>query len=334
MRRSRAAGRGRAGLVVAGAGCLAGMVAAQVASGVGSDPVRLTGPVVGLLAAEAGCFAASRRGLERACGAVSAAVAVGYAAEWVGVRTGVPFGRYAYTAALRPQVGGVPVAVAGAWAGMGLASHAVAAAIVPAGRRAARAAVGAASLTAWDLFLDPQMWRQDLWRRAVSGCARQRLRRAAGGIGAADGIDGADRGVEAGRVGVACGLRGDGGDGDARVRGGVRSAGPARRGDRWGGDGRVRRSGGGADAQAAPGQEFVACEKATAEIPMAEVIGVGVGGMVAALLLARNVRRDAPAKGSEFARPIDSGNSSQTDRSSHRSTARPTVPDRPPDQLS
>ncbi|WP_279490840.1 carotenoid biosynthesis protein, partial [Actinomadura sp. KC216] len=63
----------------------------------GSDPVRLTGPVVGLLAAGAGCFVAARRGLGRAAGAVGAAVAVGYAAEWVGVRTGVPFGRYSYT---------------------------------------------------------------------------------------------------------------------------------------------------------------------------------------------------------------------------------------------
>jgi putative membrane protein len=69
-------------------------------------------------------------------------------------------------------VGGVPVAVAGAWAGMGLASHAVAAAIVPAECGAARLAAGAAALTAWDLFLDPQMMRQDLWRWAERGAYR------------------------------------------------------------------------------------------------------------------------------------------------------------------
>ncbi|MFG2088928.1 carotenoid biosynthesis protein [Spirillospora sp. NPDC048824] len=148
------------------------MVAAQVASGAGSDPVRLTGPVVGLLAAGAACFVASRRGFGRAGGAVGAAVAIGYAAEWIGVRTGVPFGRYSYTPVLRPQVGGVPVAVAGAWAGMGLASHAAAATLVPEGRKGTRVAVGAAALTAWDVFLDPQMLRLDLWRWEDPGVYR------------------------------------------------------------------------------------------------------------------------------------------------------------------
>ncbi|WP_064743521.1 carotenoid biosynthesis protein [Actinomadura rifamycini] len=148
------------------------MVAAQVASGVRPDPVRWTGPVVGLLTAGAGCFAASRLGAGRAAGAVGAAAALGYAAEWVGVRTGVPFGRYSYTGVLRPQVGGVPAAVAAAWAGMGLASHAVAATLVPDGRRWTRVAVGASALTAWDLFLDPQMTRLDLWRWARRGAYR------------------------------------------------------------------------------------------------------------------------------------------------------------------
>lgn len=155
-----------------GAGCLASMVAAQVASGVRPDPVRWTGPVVGLLTASAGCFAASRLGAGRAARAVGAAVTLGYAAEWVGVRAGVPFGRYAYTGTLRPQVGGVPVTVAAAWAGMGLASHAVAATLVPPGRPWTRVAVGATALTAWDLFLDPQMLRLDLWRWARRGAYR------------------------------------------------------------------------------------------------------------------------------------------------------------------
>lgn len=165
-------GRGPTGPVIAGAGCLAGMVAAQVASGLSADPVRLTGPVVGLMAAGAACFVASQRGPRRAAGAAGAAAAIGYAAEWAGVRTGVPFGRYTYTPVLRPQVGGVPVAVAVAWAGMGAASHAVAATLVPAERTCTRIAVGAAALTAWDLFLDPQMLRQDLWRWADGGAYR------------------------------------------------------------------------------------------------------------------------------------------------------------------
>ena len=89
-------------------------------------------------------------------------VAIGYAAEWVGTRTGVPFGDYHYTDALQPLLGGVPVIVALAWGGMGLAAHAVASAIAP-GSRAARVALGALALTAWDVFLDPQMVRLGLW---------------------------------------------------------------------------------------------------------------------------------------------------------------------------
>ncbi|WP_236009792.1 carotenoid biosynthesis protein [Actinomadura physcomitrii] len=160
------------GYAVAGAGFLASMVAAQVASGVGAEPVRWINPVVGALAAAAGCFAASRRGSARAAGAVATAMALGHTAERIGVRTGLPFGRYTYTPVLRPQVGGVPVTVAVAWSGMGLAAHAVAAVLVPGRRPVRRAAVGALALTAWDAFLDPQMLRHDLWRWARRGAYR------------------------------------------------------------------------------------------------------------------------------------------------------------------
>ncbi|MFC5753634.1 carotenoid biosynthesis protein [Actinomadura rugatobispora] len=154
--------------VAAGAGLLLAMVAAQVASGIRPEPVRLTSVVVLLLGASAVAFLTARRGPGRAAGAFTAAVAVGYAAEWIGVRTGVPFGEYSYTTVLWPQVGGVPVVVAAAWGGMGLAAHAVATAIVPSGG-VARVAVGAAALTAWDLFLDPQMLRLGLWTWADPG---------------------------------------------------------------------------------------------------------------------------------------------------------------------
>jgi uncharacterized membrane protein len=55
----------------------------------------------------------------------------GYAAEWVGLRSGLPVGDYRYTGLLWPQIGGVLLAVALAWGGMGLAAHAVAGAIAP-----------------------------------------------------------------------------------------------------------------------------------------------------------------------------------------------------------
>jgi putative membrane protein len=144
------------------------MVVAQVLSGVRREPIRLTSVVVVLLAASAVTFTAGRNGAGRAVGAFGAATAAGYAAEWIGVRSGVPFGEYAYTALLRPQPGGVPVIVAVAWGGMGLAAHAVATAIVPDGGLK-RCLAGALALTAWDLFLDPQMLRLGLWRWADEG---------------------------------------------------------------------------------------------------------------------------------------------------------------------
>ncbi|MBE1531907.1 carotenoid biosynthesis protein [Actinomadura algeriensis] len=157
------AGRRRPGAWgLAGGGLLVGMVGAQVVSGVRPRPVKLTSVVVGLLGGSAGAFLAGRHGARRAAGAFGAATALGYAAEWVGVRAGVPFGRYSYTPVLRPQAGGVPVIVAVAWGGMGPAAHAAATEIVPGGGPA-RWAVGAAALTAWDLFLDPQMLRLGLW---------------------------------------------------------------------------------------------------------------------------------------------------------------------------
>ncbi len=144
------------------------MVVAQVASGLRPEPIRLTSVVVVLLASSAVAFLASRHGPGRAAGAFAAVVAIGFAAEWVGIRTGLPFGEYSYTSVLQPQVGGVPVIVAVAWGGMGLAAHAVASALVRE-RGLARWAVGAAALTAWDLFLDPQMLRLDLWTWADGG---------------------------------------------------------------------------------------------------------------------------------------------------------------------
>ena len=144
------------------------MVVAQVMSGLRPRPVRLTSVIVVLLAASAVAFLAGRAGARRALRAFGAAMAAGYAAEWIGVRTGVPFGKYSYTPLLRPRLGGVPLIVPVAWGGMGLAAHAAAAAIVPrSGIR--RVLAGAAALTAWDLFLDPQMMRLGLWRWADGG---------------------------------------------------------------------------------------------------------------------------------------------------------------------
>ncbi|MEU8036580.1 carotenoid biosynthesis protein [Streptosporangium sp. NPDC049078] len=155
--------RARAGAASAiGTALLGAMLVAQVATGLQTRPILLTSVVVLLLAASALAFACATHSPARVFAAFAAVVATGYAAEWIGIRTGVPFGAYHYTDVLQPALGGVPVIVAVAWGGMGLAAHAVAAAIAP-GSRAARIVTGALALTAWDLFLDPQMMRLDLW---------------------------------------------------------------------------------------------------------------------------------------------------------------------------
>ena len=80
--------------------------------------------------------------------------------EAVGVRTGVPFGAYAYTGDLGPEVFGVPAVVPLAWTMMAWPALVV-------GRTLARrwpvAVVGGAALAAWDLFLDPQMVDAGHW---------------------------------------------------------------------------------------------------------------------------------------------------------------------------
>ncbi|GAA4209709.1 carotenoid biosynthesis protein [Microbispora amethystogenes] len=159
------------------------MVAAQIATGLRPDDLRLTTVVVVLIAASALAFASAATTPQRAAGAFGAAVAAGYAAEWIGTRTGLPFGDYHYTDVLWPRPGGVPLIVALAWGGMGLAAHAVATRAVPARAAAGRAVparavlygavgrvcLGAVALTAWDLFLDPQMLRLGLWVWAEPG---------------------------------------------------------------------------------------------------------------------------------------------------------------------
>lgn len=86
----------------------------------------------------------------------------GLAAEAVGVRTGLPFGDYSYAGTLGPEVLGVPVIVPLAWTMMGYPVL-LAARRLTRGRRLAVVPVGAFGLTAWDVFLDPQMVGDGHW---------------------------------------------------------------------------------------------------------------------------------------------------------------------------
>ena len=85
----------------------------------------------------------------------------GLIAEAVGVKTGWPFGHYAYTGTLGPELLGVPVVVPLAWVMMAWPALVVARTLVA--RGPAVAAVGAVALTAWDVFLDPQMVAAKHW---------------------------------------------------------------------------------------------------------------------------------------------------------------------------
>lgn len=81
--------------------------------------------------------------------------------EIIGSTTGFPFGHYTYTDLLQPQVIHVPLLIPMAWFMMLPAAWATVARYRP--NRWLFALLSAAALTAWDLFLDPQMVAWGLW---------------------------------------------------------------------------------------------------------------------------------------------------------------------------
>ena len=95
--------------------------------------------------------------------------------ERVGTSTGVPFGRYAYSRALQPA-DRRRARRSCRWPGSRSAlparetAHAALGEPVDAGARAS--SLGSAALTAWDLFLDPQMVGEGYWAWARRGVYR------------------------------------------------------------------------------------------------------------------------------------------------------------------
>ena len=158
---------------VAGVVTVAGMIATPLLPQGGRARRVLSSVVV------VGSFAtttanAVRRWGGRRAGAAAAATAIGTTAvERVGTATGFPFGRYDYTAALRPQVAHVPAIVPLAWFAVGLPARETAhAALGTRSTPARRIVLGSAALTAWDLFLDPQMVGEGYWTWARRGIYR------------------------------------------------------------------------------------------------------------------------------------------------------------------
>ena len=102
------------------------------------------------------------RGLTWTAGFLVITVGGGLAVEAIGTRAGVPFGDYVYTGSLSSTIFGVPWVVPLAWAMFAYPSLTLA-------RRVSRSAIivpllGAFTLAAWDLFLDPMMTAEGYWR--------------------------------------------------------------------------------------------------------------------------------------------------------------------------
>jgi putative membrane protein len=107
---------------------------------------------------------------------IAAIFAITWIMEFIGVQTGLPFGAYSYTAAMQPQIGGVPALIPLAWMMMLAPAWGISQAIL--GRVQPRlkgrywlvfAAVSGAAFTAWDLYLDPQMVARDMWAWEQAG---------------------------------------------------------------------------------------------------------------------------------------------------------------------
>ena len=106
-------------------------------------------------------------------------LAVAWLAEVIGHNSGFPFGRYTYTDALWPQVGGVPIQVPAAWLMMLPPAWAAGTAIFAKRldancatkwkQLAAFSIVAGLAFTAWDLFLDPQMVAWGVWKWETPG---------------------------------------------------------------------------------------------------------------------------------------------------------------------
>ena len=141
------------------------MVTFPLARRAGPGRRSISNAVVLGLSISTAALAGRRWGWPRSVLAATAVAAGTLAVERIGTERGVPFGRYEYTGHLRPTIAGVPVAVPLAWWGMALPAREVAhAALGQHSTRVRRIALGAVALTAWDLFLDPQMTGEGYWR--------------------------------------------------------------------------------------------------------------------------------------------------------------------------
>lgn len=145
------------------------MIAFPIARWVFGDAAIVPGTIVTtLFQFSASAFiVAMRWGWRRTLLTLLIATSITWAFEAVGTATGFPFGDYTYTDRLQPQVAHVPLLIPLAWFMMLPASWLMASLIYPPREglrhRVVFALVSALAITAWDLFLDPQMVEWGFW---------------------------------------------------------------------------------------------------------------------------------------------------------------------------
>lgn len=96
----------------------------------------------------------------------AAVVLVSFGIEWVGVQTGAVFGEYRYGQTLRPQLGGVPLAIGFAWLGMLLSSVALLQKAIPRFADRNPAALGLAAgllMVLFDVVMEPAAIALGYW---------------------------------------------------------------------------------------------------------------------------------------------------------------------------
>ncbi|MBM3211528.1 carotenoid biosynthesis protein [Candidatus Poribacteria bacterium] len=91
-------------------------------------------------------------------------ISISWVIEAIGVYTGLPFGEYSYTHRLKPQLAGVPLLIPFAWLMMLPPSWAVASKLSGQKRGKKFIILSGLAFAVWDLYLDPQMVRWDLWK--------------------------------------------------------------------------------------------------------------------------------------------------------------------------
>ncbi len=89
---------------------------------------------------------------------------LGWLAEFIGSRTGIPFGSYHYTDALQPQILRVPVVIPLAWLMMLPPSWAAVHLLIPDAPHVVKAVAAGWAFMAWDIYLDPHLVKWGFWK--------------------------------------------------------------------------------------------------------------------------------------------------------------------------